>query len=57
MQIPNGIGMSLAVVQIALFLIFPMKQGSVAPLIRLLRICGCIKSTSKSTDDGNNNYK
>ncbi|VDK52803.1 unnamed protein product [Anisakis simplex] len=42
--IPNGIGMTLALIQLALFVIFPMKEGK-TPLAK--RLCGIDCSTRK----------
>uniref|UniRef100_F1L291 Sugar transporter SWEET1 n=1 Tax=Ascaris suum TaxID=6253 RepID=F1L291_ASCSU len=42
--IPNGIGMSLAIIQLALFVIFPMKEGKQALAKRL---CGIDCTSSK----------
>ncbi|VDM38347.1 unnamed protein product [Toxocara canis] len=44
--IPNGIGMSLALIQLALFVIFPMKEGR-QPLAK--RLCG-LDCTSRKKD-------
>lgn len=43
-KIPNGIGMSLAIIQLALFVIFPMKEGKQALAKRL---CGIDCTSSK----------
>ncbi|VDK75646.1 unnamed protein product [Litomosoides sigmodontis] len=50
---PNAIGMLLAMVQMALFLIFPMKQGGLSPTQRCFNPSRCVTSASSSSSDEN----
>ncbi|VDM07807.1 unnamed protein product [Wuchereria bancrofti] len=47
---PNAIGMLLALIQIALFLIFPMKQGRLSPVQQCFNPC-CATAASFSSDE------
>ncbi|KAK6110758.1 Sugar efflux transporter for intercellular exchange family protein [Brugia pahangi] len=48
---PNAIGMLLAMIQIALFLIFPMKQGRLSPVQRCFNPSCCATAASFSSDE------
>ncbi|MCP9265648.1 Sugar transporter SWEET [Dirofilaria immitis] len=50
---PNAIGMMLAMIQIALFLIFPMKQGRLSPVQRCFGPSCCAPASSSSSSDEN----
>ncbi|KAL3982448.1 Sugar efflux transporter for intercellular exchange family protein [Acanthocheilonema viteae] len=50
---PNAIGMLLAIIQIALFLIFPMKQGRLSPIQRCFNPSCCAAAASFSSSDEN----
>ncbi|KAM3725513.1 Sugar transporter SWEET1 [Dirofilaria immitis] len=54
---PNAIGMMLAMIQIALFLIFPMKQGRLSPVQRCFGPSCCAPASSSSSSDENEKLK
>ena len=49
LKIPNGTGVVLALVQIALFLVFPRQEGDHAPLAKC---CPCILDLEKAYEGG-----
>ncbi|VBB31999.1 unnamed protein product, partial [Acanthocheilonema viteae] len=53
---PNAIGMLLAIIQIALFLIFPMKQGRLSPIQRCFNPSCCAAAASFSSSDENGSH-
>uniref|UniRef100_A0A0R3RQA5 Sugar transporter SWEET n=1 Tax=Elaeophora elaphi TaxID=1147741 RepID=A0A0R3RQA5_9BILA len=53
---PNAIGMLLAMIQIALFLIFPMKQGRLSPIQRCFNPSCCAAAASSSSSDDNGSH-
>uniref|UniRef100_A0A915PCG9 Sugar transporter SWEET n=1 Tax=Setaria digitata TaxID=48799 RepID=A0A915PCG9_9BILA len=54
---PNAIGMLLAMIQIALFLIFPMKQGRLSPIQRCFNPSCCAAAAPSSISDENEKLK
>ncbi|EFO19347.2 hypothetical protein LOAG_09148 [Loa loa] len=53
---PNAIGMLLAMIQIGLFLIFPMKQGRLSPVQRCFNPSCCAMAASSFSSEENGSH-